>query len=408
MYDILLKNGTVLDPSQGTNDRLDVAVTGEKISRVAPSIPESEATRVVDVNGKIVTPGLIDVHAHIYAPGGNRNTNHPDIAGVRGGVTTIADAGGAGPSNFQEFCDFALPQAQTKVYSFLSIFKDRSDPMASSESDIDVAGVVKTAEQNRDLVKGVKVLVMPRTIQAMGLKNVEAAKLAAQEAGIRIMMHIGDIGPKNQVPTPPEVTARAVSMLSAGDIVTHIFSPLTGAALDGEGKVLPGLKEAQARGVVMDPSYGDFNFGWERADRVLAQGLIPDTIGTDMEIQSGFGMRKVSERGLIEYTAYFLNLGFSLEDVIRMTTINAAHALGIEDQSGSLTVGREADISVLELVEGSWQLTDADDINRTGSKALVPVMTIKSGQIIEPGEAPHSWGWTPPATVEAGVNVGDA
>ena len=127
MYDLLLKGGTVLDPSQSIHERLDVAITGGRISRLAPGISSEEASRIIDVEGKIVAPGLIDIHAHVYAPvGPERNRNHPDNAGVLGGVTTVADAGSPGPGNFRDFCDVVLPRAQTSVYSFLSIFQDRS------------------------------------------------------------------------------------------------------------------------------------------------------------------------------------------------------------------------------------------------------------------------------------------
>ena len=407
MYDLLLKGGTLVDPSQGRNEKMDVAITDGAVSRVAASIPAEEASKVVDVRGKIVAPGLIDVHAHVYQP--KHNPAHPDSAGVWGGVTTVADAGGSGPANFTEFCDVVFSQAQTKVYSFLSIFHDRVH-QSNDESELDVAGVVKTARDNPDIVKGVKCLVQPRIVQAMGLKHVEAATAAAREAGLRVMMHIGDIGPKTQTPTPPEITARALSMLSPGDIVTHIFTPLTGAALDWDGKLLPELKEAQQRGVNLDPSYGDFNFGWDRAQEVMSQGIVPDTIGTDIDIQPGFGMRKNLMRGLMEYSAYFLALGFSTEDVVRMTTINAAKALGIEEQAGSLAEGREADVSVIDVVEGRWQLTDADGVSRTGSQALMPFLTVKSGRIVEGAEAPHAWGWGPPQAVapEAVVGDGDA
>lgn len=405
MYDLLLKGGTVIDPSQGLNEELDVAISGNRISHTAPSIREQEAVKVVDVAGKIVAPGLIDIHTHIYHPG--RNWNHPDVAGVRAGVTTIADAGGPGSADFEDFCDYVLTKAETKVYSFLSIFRERSLGAPPQESEMDVDGVIRIARDNPEIVKGVKVIVAPRTVQSLGLKHVEASKRAAREAGIRIMMHIGDIGPKRQTPTPPEVVAQALAMLDPGDAVTHVFTPLTGAALDENDQLLSELREAQERGVFIDTSYGDFNFGWERADTVLAQGLKPDTIATDIEIHAGDGMRKLSERGLLEYTAFFLKMGFSLEDVIRMTTVTPARYLGIEDRAGSLAVGREADVSVLELVEGRWQLTDATGESRVGSQALVPVVTLKSGRIIEPGEAPHSWGWTPPTAVEGVASVGD-
>ena len=407
MYDLLLKGGQVIDPSQDINQSMDVAISGGKINRVAPDIDPKEAAKVIDVQGKVVTPGLIDIHTHVYVPG--HNPIHPDSAGVWGGVTTVADAGGPGPANFQELCDVVLSQAQTKVYSFLSIFHDRSNPGANEESDLDVAGVVRTALDNPDLVKGVKCLVYPRTVQVMGLKHVEAAKAAAREAGIRVMMHIGDIGPKSLPATPPDVVSRALSMLDRGDIVTHIFTPLTGAALDFDGNMLPELKEAQEMGVTLDPSYGDFNFGWERAQTVMSQGIFPDTIGTDIDIQPNFGMRKNVMRGLLEYSAFFLELGFALEDVVRMTTLNAARALGIEGTAGSLAEGREADVAVLEIVKGSYQLTDATGESRIGSQVLMPFLTIKSGKVIEGGEAPHPWGWGPPAAqVEAVAGGGDS
>ncbi len=404
MYDLLLKGGTVIDPSQDISGSMDVAISGGKIARVAPDIDATEAAKVMYVEGKVVTPGLIDIHTHVYVPG--HNPAHPDNAGVWGGVTTVADAGGPGPANFKELCEVVLPQAQTTVYSFLSVFHDRSESMTVDESQIDVAGVVRTARENPDLVKGVKCLVQPRLVQVLGLKHVEAAKAAAKEAGIRVMMHIGDIGPKSLPSTSPQVVSRALSMLDSGDIVTHIFTPLTGAALDFDGNLLPELKDAQERGVTLDPSYGDFNFGWERAEVVMSQGIFPDTIGTDIDIQPNFGMRKNLMRGLLEYAAFFLKLGFSLEEVVRMTTVNAARALGIEETAGSLAEGRQADVAVLELLSGSYQLTDATGESRTGTQALVPFFTIKSGNVVEVGEAPHRWGWGPPP-VEVQAMAGD-
>jgi dihydroorotase len=195
-------------------------------------------------------------------------------------------------------------------------------------------------------------------------------------------------------------------MLDAGDLVTHVFTPLTGAALDEEGRLLSALMDAQDRGVYIDTSYGDFNFGWDRADTVLAQGLRPDTIATDIEIHAGDGMRKLSERGLLEYASYFLAMGFSVEDVVRMTTATPAAYLGVEDKAGSLQEGRIADISVLDVIEGRWLLADATGKSRVGTEALVPVVTVKAGKVVDPGEPPHSWGWTPPAAVEV-ASAGD-
>ena len=404
MYDLLLKGGRVIDASRGIDEPMDVAVEGGRIARMAQAIPPSEAQEVLDVSGNIVAPGLVDVHTHVYHPG--RNWNHPDVAGVRSGVTTIADAGGPGSADFEDFCQYVLPKAQTTVYSFLSVFRERSLGAPPSEDQMDVDGVVEIARNNPDLVKGVKVIVASRTVQSLGLKHVEASKRAAREGGVRLMMHIGDIGPKSQTPTPSDVTAEALAMLDAGDLVTHVFTPLTGAALDEDGQLLSALVDAQDRGVFIDTSYGDFNFGWDRADTVLAQGLRPDTIATDIEIHAGDGMRKLSERGLLEYASYFLAMGFSVEDVVRMTTSTPAAYLGIQDRAGSLQEGRTADISVLDVVKGRWLLTDAMGKSRVGTEALVPVVTVKGGQAIYPGEPPHSWGWTPPVAVEV-ASAGD-
>ena len=405
MRDLLLRGGTVVDPSQGIHDKMDVAISGGSIAHVAHSISESEADRTIDVTGKIVTPGLIDIHTHVFHPG--RSRNHPDIAGVWAGVTTAADAGGTGPANYPEFCDYVLGQSRTTVYSFLSIFGDRTRPGATTEEDLDVEGVVRVAREAPDLVKGVKLVLRPHMIQAMGLRALEAARTAARKADIRIMMHIGDIARGDLAPTPREVTGRALSMLDAGDIVTHIFSPLTGAAIDPDGDMLPELVAARDRGIIMDSSYGDYNFGWDRAAEVMSQGLRPDTVGTDCEIQSSQGIRRLSSRTLLEDLAYYLHLGFSLDEVITITTINPARALGIDDRAGSLMPGWPADVSVIELVEGNWSLTDATGAVRVGTQALIPVLTIKAGEVIEPGEPMHPWGWSPPEAVEAGATTGD-
>ena len=397
MFDLLVRGGTVVDPSQGMHERLDVALSAGRIAKTSPSIDRAEAARVIDATGKIVAPGLIDIHTHVFNSG--HNEKHPDTAGVHAGVTTIVDAGGAGPGNFEEFHDAVLRQARTTVYLFLSVFHDRALAYTAPRAtwDMDPEGIARIAVEHPDLLKGVKVILSPRMVEAHGLRHFEVSRQAARDAGLKVMLHIGDIGPKSQTPTPSQLTGEALAMLEPGDIVTHIFTPLTGGALDERGNVLTALIEAQQRGVVMDPSYGDFNFGWERADAVLSQGLRPDVIGTDVEIQPSFGMRTPLTRGLLEYAAYFLALGFSLDEGVRMTTVNAAKAIGIDDRAGSLAVGQDADISVLELVEGRWALADVEGQSRTGAQALIPVVTIKGGAVVEPGEPPHAWGWTPPS-----------
>lgn len=398
-YDLVLTGGTVMDPAQIIHARLDLAVTKGKIAKLAPSISSSEAVKVVDVTGKIVTPGLIDLHTHVFHTG--HNVNHPDNAGVYAGITTVVDAGGPGTGDFQDFCDWVLPRAKTSVYPFINIYSDSHlNEMDPSKWTADIEGSIPIAKENPDLVKGVKVTFSPRMVTIWGRRFLEDAKQVAREAGVPILMHIGDTGPKTMAPTPPEMTKWGLSMMDPGDIITHMFTPLNGGALDSDGKVWPELKEAKERGVILDPGYGSFNFSWEVVDAVLSQGITPDTISSDLEIQPGFGFgihQQVGHRGLIEFASYFLAMGFSLDDVIRMTTTTPAKAIGIEDSAGSLAVSREADISILEVSDSEYELADVLGNKRIGSKAIAPVFTVKGGEVLELGEPPYPWGWTPPA-----------
>ena len=242
------------------------------------------------------------------------------------------------------------------------------------------------------------------------LRHVEAARRMAREAGIPIMMHIGDIGPRELPPTPSELTSEALDMLEPGDIVTHVFGPLTGSALDEQMHVLPALKAAQRRGVWLDSAIGDYQFAWDAADAVMAEGIRPDTIASDMEIHSNLagssqpmvsdrrttGSRVASERTLVEYLATFLKLGFSVDDIVRMVTEAPARVQGVEATAGSLREGMPADVSVLELIEGSFELTDVTGVSRVGTQAFVPALTLRGGVTHLPSTGGHAWGFAPP------------
>ena len=185
MYDLLLKNGTVIDPSRSIHEKLDVGITGDRITGQAASIDASEATRVIDVSGKLVTPGLVDNHVHVYPS--KPDSKHPDFAGVFGGVTSSADAGGAGPNDFQDFCDSVLNQSLTRLYCLLSIFRDRGpeamkkrSPDSADGWDMDINGVVELARQYPDIVKGIKVQLSFKESSAIGIKHIEAAKVASR------------------------------------------------------------------------------------------------------------------------------------------------------------------------------------------------------------------------------------
>ena len=408
MYDLLLKGARVIDPSQGINSLLDIGIINQVISNISPNISENESTKTIQLEGNIITPGLIDIHSHVYRP--SRMKVHPDVAGVLSGVTTVVDAGGADSSDFTIFENFIRENSKSSIYAFLNITQHLTSlPNASEEQSV-VKTIQSISKEYPQLVKGIKVSVDENWVNPMGLTHLEFSRRVARAAGIRLMMHIGDFigtGASKQSkqnplkPTLSETIVQAISMLDCGDILTHAFTPRTGGTVDENGRLLPALTEAQSRGVTIDTAYGNGGFGFQRAEEVLTQGFIPDTIGSDIEIQASTGNLRRENRGLIEYLAFFFALGFSLNEIIKMTTMNPAKAIGIENQSGSLQMGRTADISVLNLIEGTWELEDAQGDFRYGTQALVPVLTIKSGHLVNLGTPPHPWGWTPPTPILA-------
>ncbi len=406
MYDLLLKAGTVIDPSRNLHEKLDVGITGDRITGLAHSIETSEATQVIDVSGKFVTPGLVDNHIHVYPS--KPNSKHPDFAGVFGGVTTAADAGGAGPDNFQDFCSTVLTQSQTRLYCHLSIFRDRGGEAMKKRSadsadgwDFDIDGIVRLAGEYPEIVKGIKVQLSFKESRAIGIKHNEAAKVASHKANIPVLMHLSDTAGRAMGITSPEMVGQAVALMDPGDAITHVFTPNSGSTLDLDGKILPEVLEAQRRGVLMDTANDGNNFGWAEAELTMSQGLVPDMIASDNQIT----YKPTLLRSLLEYSSYFLHLGFSIDDVVRMMTSTPSRFLRIEDRAGSLALGRDADIAVLELLEGQWQLEDSTGVCRTGSQSLVPVLTVKSGRVIESLEGLYPWGWAPPTAAAPGVAV---
>ena len=247
MFDLLVRGGTVVDPAQGLHAKLDVAVSEGKIAKVEADIPAADASEVVDATGSYVTPGLIDIHVHVY-----RGDNHRDpdeVSGVRAGVTSLVDAGGTAWDRLDDFRAVIVSKARTNIYCFLGVFNRSAGPWR----ELNVDGIAEAALANPDLVKGVKVHMMPVARDNFGVRHIEAAKAAAQDAGIPVMLHIGDIGHRQLEATSPELTSAALDLLEAGDIVTHLFSPLTGSATGDDLTVLPALRAAKERGVWLDP-----------------------------------------------------------------------------------------------------------------------------------------------------------
>jgi dihydroorotase len=388
MYDLLLKGGNVIDPSQDLRGALDVAVEDGKIARVAANIPVAEARRVVDVPGKTVTPGLIDLHTHVF-DGVAANGVHPDIAGVHAGVTTVVDAGSSGCATFSAFPRHILPKCETEVIPLLHICQTglATNPDIIAESSIDLESTLRVAREHRGLIKGIKARMVSPALEIFGMEMPRLAKRAARESGVPLMVHIGDTTKRYD----PNVIRELLPLLEPGDIVTHLFTANPGGVLDTNGRLVPEAKELAARGVWLDTAHGRMNFGFNVGRRVLDQGLTPHCISTDLTIPG----RANTVHSMVEIMARFLGMGFTLEQVIAMSTVNPARAIGEANRLGSLAVGRQADISVLEVRDGRWVVYDTLRDSMKIDKTVVPVLTVKRGRVFEPEWGPHPWGWEP-------------
>ena len=388
MYDLLIRGGTVIDPSQSIHALNDVAVEAGKIARVAPGIPVEEAARVIDVPGKLVTPGLIDLHTHVY-DGVNGNGVRADLGGVNAGVTTMIDAGSAGCDTFGGFPKHIIPNSETEIICFLHICRTglATTPDIFSPSSIDLDNTIRVVSENRDVITGIKARMVSPALEIMGMEMPRLAKRAAKEAGVKLMVHIGDTEKRYD----PNVVRELLPILEEGDIVTHLFTANPGGVLDEKGELVPEAKEAKDRGVWLDTAHGRSNFSFDVGQRVLDQDLVPHCISTDLTLPG----RIRTVHSMTEMMTRFLAMEFTMDQVVAMSTINPANAIGEGGRLGTLEVGRQADISVLGIEEGDWVVHDVVGGSKKTEKAVVPVLTVKKGQVFEAGWGPRSWGWEP-------------
>ena len=388
MYDLLIKGGAVIDPAQGMHAVNDVAVEKGTIVRVAPIIPVDEARQVIEVQGKVVTAGLIDIHTHVYH-GVSANGVEADIGGVRAGVTTMVDAGSAGCDTFGGFPSHIIPNNQTEIICFLHICRTglATSPDIFSPASIDLDKTIQVASENRDIISGIKARMVSPALEIMGMEMPRMAKRAAKEAGVKLMVHIGDTEKRYD----PNVIRQLLPIMEEGDIVTHLFTANPGGVLDADGKLVPEAKEAEDRGVWLDTAHGRMNFSFDVGERILDQGITPHCISTDLTLPG----RQLAVHSMTEMMSRFLAMGFTMDQVVTMSTLNPAKALGLDDRLGSLEVGKQADISVLEVVEGDWVVYDVLGTSRKVDKAVLPVLTVKKGQVFETGWGPRPWGWEP-------------
>lgn len=388
MYDLIVKGGTVVDPSQNLHALRDVAIEEGKIAKIAVDIPADEANRVVEVKGKMVTPGIIDIHTHVYS-GVTDNGVDPDIGGVRAGVTTMVDAGSSGCDTFQGFPQHIIPNTATEIIVFLHICRTglATNPDIFSPQSIDLDKTIETITNSNGVITGVKARMVSPALEIMGIEMPKMAKRAAVEAGVPLMVHIGDTLKRYD----PNVIRELLPILDKGDIVTHYFTGNPGGVLNADGKLVPEAKEAHDRGVWLDTAHGRMNFTFDVADKVLDQGVLPHCISTDLTVPG----RQITVHSMTEMMTRFLAMGFTFDQVVTMSTENPAKAVGVADRLGTLAVGKQADISVLEIKEGSWMVYDIVGDGKKSDKAVIPIMAIKKGEVFEAGWGPRPWGWEP-------------
>jgi dihydroorotase len=378
--DILLKGGHVIDPKNGIDSKMDLAIADGKIFKVAPDISINDAKRVVDVSGLYVTPGIIDMHVHVFwgaDPDAYIANGHtalpPDGFTFRSGVTTVVDAGSSGWKNFPLFKSQTIDRSQTRVLAFLNIV---GSGMVSryEEQDVRDMNPVMTAYMIErlypDIIVGIKTAHFWGTFS-----SVDSAVKAGKLAGVPVMVDFGEHHPPNSIED------LFMKHLRPGDIFTHTFSsePTERESVvdDTTGRVKPFVFEAQKRGIVFDVGHGGGAFSWSQAIPSIQQGFFPNTISSDLHsesMNSGF-------KDMANLMSKFLNMGMSLPDVILRATWNPANVIHRSDL-GNLSVGTVADVAVFNLRKGNFGFMDVRKTRITGTEKLEDELTIRAGKVV--------------------------
>lgn len=382
-YDIVLKGGHVIDPKNRINGLMDVAVTNGRIARVAADIPAAQARKTVNAKGLFVTPGLIDIHVHVFPrpglPGVQRDSSVPaDAFSFRSGVTTVVDAGTTGVKTFPEFRKQVIDRAQTRVLALLNIV---AAGMGTGQEDdpaqLDAQAAATMAKANRGVIVGFK----SAHYTGPGWESVEKAVTAGKMADLPVMI---DFGYLNKV---RNLNTLLLDKLRPGDIYTHCYSGHREELLP-DGKVNPAMVAARKRGVIFDVGHGAGSFYWYVATAALKQGFAPDSISTDLHS----GSMNAGMKDMANTMSKILNLGSPLDQVIAMSSWNPARQIKRPDL-GHLSVGAEADVAVLRVDSGSFGFIDSAGAANNGSKNIVCELTLRNGKVVWDlnGRAAENW-----------------
>ena len=370
MNDLVLRGGRVIDPLQGLDRVTDIAFAGGKVAAIGDGLTGKD-TR--DVAGKIVSPGLIDLHTHVYW-GGTSLGVEAELVARSGGVTTFIDAGSAGPGNFHGFRKHVIETSPVRILPFLNvsfpgIFAFSKTVMVGESADLrllDPREAVRVALEHKDLVLGIKVRVGKSASGDSGVMPLDIALDVAEEVGLPIMAHLD---------APPPSRHEVVSRLRPGDILTHCFRPFPNAPVRADGRVRDEILAARARGVIFDIGHGGGSFGFGTTTRMLAAGFLPDVISSDVHVISIEG----PAFDLLTTMSKFLCLGVDLPTVIKLATGNAAAAIRRPDL-GTLKVGSVGEATVIEVATGRFDYADSIGETMIGTERLLSAGVVLAGR----------------------------
>jgi dihydroorotase len=381
-WDLLIRGGTLVDPARSISARRDVAFGGGKVAAVAETL-SGDAAEVIDAAGALVTPGLIDIHAHVYH--GLYIGRHADQTSLVHGVTTVVDAGSAGWMTLPAFRDYVIPTYRTRVYAFLHVGAtglaiNRIMPELANIKFAQVEEAARVATENRALVLGIKVRIAHGATgpgdEANAREALRRGRQAADLAGIPLMVHVSD------TPIPLD---EILDTLRAGDVATHIFNGNVEQVLGPDGRVRPAVRAAKERGVVLDVGHASVHCDVNVARRAIGEGLLPTTLSTDLHTPPP-GRIVYNLRGLM---SKFLALGMTLDDVVASVTSRAAAAIGKSAELGSLAPGMAGDAVVLDLEDGHFAYADAAGNEVVAARRFRTRHVIREGRRLPAAHADH-------------------
>ena len=373
-YDLLVAGGEVIDPAAGLRGKLDVGISGGKIVEVAPSLAQSEARRTISARGLLVTPGLIDIHAHVFVNAHDMG-GHTDHFCSSTGVTTLCDAGSTGSATFAGLRAVIDSAVHTRIRAFVNlsaigIVGTSRGGELSHFPYADPEGCARTIAENPDLAIGVKLRYGPGLVWEYTTEPVKLARRTAKMAGVPLMIHITD----SPIPLP-DILAEMIP----GDIITHCYHGRAHGIMGQEKQlVLKEVVEAQRHGIIFDCAHGRNHFSFTMIEKALDQGFLPDTISTDLTFTSA---TKGPVWDLPTTMSKLLHFGMKLDDIVARATSAPAKILGYEGTVGTLKPGANADIALIERRNGNVDLTDSDGNTVTAKERLITRMTLKDGRV---------------------------